>query len=353
MLNAVAKALLGWYADHARRLPWRGTSDPYAIWVSEIMLQQTQVETVIPYYRRWMRALPTMVSLAEASNDEVLKLWEGLGYYRRALLMRQAAQQLVGAGQDRLPKSIDELRALPGIGPYTSHAIAAFAFGVDALALDGNLKRVLARVFNIDADIRSPEGESRLRQAGEGLLPQGQASAFNQALMDLGAEVCVPARPRCPQCPIQIHCAAFQAGVQEARPVKHVRAPRPHQVRFSAVVKRRGRVLVRRRPEGELLGGMWEFPGVETERAALSDEQLASTLARAVGMRVRVARRLGEFQHAYTHFTVRVEAFLCAPEQAGSRSGPDSRWVAISELGELPMGKIDRDIALTLAEELK
>lgn len=348
----MAKDLLAWYSHHARRLPWRGTRDPYAVWVSEVMLQQTQVDTVIPYYRRWMRAFPTLASLAGASTDQVLKLWEGLGYYRRGLLLRDAARQLVQSGKDRLPEDVDSLESLPGIGAYTSRAIAAIAFRADELALDGNLRRVLARLFNIDADVRSPGGERQLKQAGESILPHGQAGEFNQALMDLGALVCLPAHPRCVDCPVAGHCAALKAGVQESRPVRPRKKPRPHQRRLAAVVSQQGRVLVRRRPEGKLLGGLWEFPGVDVEAKAGDGERVAEAMEQAVGWRVRVGAKLGEYQHAYTHFSVTVEAFACRPQgQRRSRAGPGQRWVAPEALAALPMGKVDRAIADRLTAE--
>jgi A/G-specific adenine glycosylase len=350
MPRPITNALLKWYAHHARRLPWRTTSDPYQVWVSEVMLQQTQVDTVIPYYQRWMRTFPTLKSLAGATTEQVLKLWEGLGYYRRGLLMRKAAQQLVESGRESLPATIEELEALPGIGAYTARAVAAIALGKDALALDGNLRRVLARVFDIDLDVRSPEGERKLRQAGESVLPHGQASGFNQALMDLGAMICLPARPRCQACPIARFCAAFQAGVQDARPVKRQRTPKPHQTRLAAVVRHRGRVLVRRRPEGELLGGLWEFPGVEAGLAHRGGEALEEVLEQAVGWRVKVGGRLGEFRHAYTHFSVTVEAFSCLREDPRPHAGPEERWVRPVDLAALPMGKVDRAIADRLIE---
>ena len=195
LTHPAAKALLDWYSEHARDLPWRRTRDPYAIWVAEIMLQQTRVETVIPYYHRWMTRFPNITSLAQATLDEVLRHWEGLGYYRRAHHLHQAAAELLAQHDGLLPLALRDLEALPGIGAYTAAAIAALAFDEDAIALDGNLRRVFARLLNLELDARAPEGERRIRSRAEELLPAGQAASFNQALMDLGAAVCLPRSP--------------------------------------------------------------------------------------------------------------------------------------------------------------
>src|SRR5512137_1830169 len=204
--------LLRWYAAHKRELPWRKTHDPYRIWVAEIMLQQTQVETVISYYMRWLRRFPTVARLAAAPLDEVLAHWEGLGYYARARNLHRAAKLLVEKSRGQLPQTLDGLRALPGIGLYTAAAIGSIAFGIDAAALDGNLKRVLARIFDVRQDVTSPGGEKSVRALAESLVPPGRAGDYNQALMDLGATICTPRAPRCDACPVQTLCEAYRLG---------------------------------------------------------------------------------------------------------------------------------------------
>jgi A/G-specific adenine glycosylase len=351
MMTSIAEALLEWYGTQGRDLPWRRTRDPYAIWVSEVMLQQTQVETVVPYYLRWMERFPSIEALAEAPIDDVLNLWEGLGYYRRAHGLHQTARRLWEAGRVTLPDTVPELEALPGIGPYTARAVGAIAFGRDVLALDGNLRRVLARLFDVSQDVTTPEGERRLRDLGESLVPKGKASVFNQALMDLGASVCIPRAPKCVECPLRPMCAAFEGGVQEERPLRKPRTAPPHRELVQAVLRRAGRVLVGRRPRGGLLGGLWAFPGA----VLVSGESPRVGLRRAVGenmgMKMVTIWELGDVDHAYTHYSVTAHAFVC-DVGAGSPTCNDLealRWVDVSQLDGLAMGKVDRRIATLLA----
>lgn len=333
--------LLAWYRKNKRILPWRGHPEPYAVWVSEIMLQQTRVETVIPYFERWMRLFPTVQALAEASEQEVLNAWEGLGYYSRARNLHKAAKVIVRDFGGNLPHSLSELIKLPGIGRYTAGAIASIAFGADEPALDGNLKRVYARLFDVTEAVDSPKGEKLLWEIARRNLPHGRAGDFNQALMDLGAAVCLPKNPRCLLCPLMELCKARENGTQELRPVRKPKKAVPHHVHAAGVIVRRGRVLLARRPPGGLLGGMWEFPNGRV------GEDPAGELAQALeaGYRLKVQRKeaLGVVQHAYTHFRVTVHVFRC--ELVKMSDSPGLKWVAIGELGEYPMGKVDRRIA--------
>ena len=218
MLTEVSRRLLDWYARAARSLPWRGESDAYAVWVSEIMLQQTRVETVIPYYERWLKRFPTLAALAEADEQDVLRLWEGLGYYSRARNLHRAARVVMAEHGGTLPSERAALERLPGIGRYTAGAIASMAFGLDEAALDGNIRRVLARVENVSLPARSPEGERRLWELAQAHLPPGRAGDYNQALMDLGATICTPAKPACLICPLAEVCQLARAGFAGAAP---------------------------------------------------------------------------------------------------------------------------------------
>jgi A/G-specific adenine glycosylase len=348
-----AVALLAWYAEHARDLPWRRQRVPYAVWVSEVMLQQTRAETVVPYYLRWMDRFPTVETLAAASRDEVLGIWEGLGYYRRAHNLHQAAHILVAEHDGKLPGEVDELRHLPGIGPYTAAAIAAIAFNRDVIAIDGNLRRVISRLIDLAIDPRSAEGERHLRSWALRELPSGQSSVFNQALMDLGAMVCVPRRPNCGVCPLTWSCLAFQQGVQDARPVRSPRKKIPHITAAAAVLRRGERVLIGRRPEGVLLGGLWEFPGGRLEPEESLESCLRREICEEIGVEVEVGVSLGAFNHAYTHFRVTVHAFECKLIRGDPQAIEHSevRWVSPERLREYPMGKIDRAIAHTILED--
>jgi A/G-specific adenine glycosylase len=353
MPTELTKALLNWYSEHARELPWRDQKDPYAIWISEVMLQQTRVETVIAYYKRWMDRFPTLESLAEAEMDNVLSLWEGLGYYRRAHNLHQAARLVVTKYGGTFPRQIEELQNLPGIGPYTAAAIAAFAYEADVIALDGNLRRVLSRLFDYDQDPRSPEGERYLVEMALGLLPSGAASKFNQALMDLGAMVCLPGAPRCSSCPLNTHCQAFAKGVQGERPVRSKKSPIPHYTVTAGVLEREGKVLIARRPQGELLGGLWEFPGGKCKQGETLESCLQREWREELDLAVKVGETVGVFSHAYTHFRVTVHAFRCHSTKGEPvvREHSEIRWVSPKALEAYPMGKIDREISKAVTPE--
>ncbi len=353
MTSTVAQVLLTWYAKHARDFPWRRQRDPYAVWVSEVMLQQTRAETVVPYYSRWMDRFPTVEALAAASRDEVLGLWEGLGYYRRAHNLHQAARLLVAEYGGELPGEVDKLRLLPGIGPYTAAAIAAIAFNQDVIAIDGNLRRVISRLIDLAIDPRSPEGERQLRSWASGELPLGQSSKFNQALMDLGAMVCVPRTPNCSACPLARSCLALQRGVQDERPVRTPKKPIPHITAVAAVLRCDEHVFIGRRPEGVLLGGLWEFPGGKPEPEESLKACLRREMGEELGVEIDVGVKLGVFNHAYTHFRVTVHAFECKLKGGEPQALEHSevRWVSPERLREYPMGKIDRAIAHTILED--
>src|SRR5512140_2840981 len=228
--------LLNWYADNKRSLPWRGHPDPYAIWVSEIMLQQTRVEAVIPYFERWMARFPSIPELANSAEQDVLSLWEGLGYYARARNLRKSAQLIVEQYGGRLPRDTAALRKLPGVGRYTAGAIASMAFGLDEPALDGNIRRVLARVFDVSEPADSPEGQRQLWELAAKHLPKGRSGDYNQALMDLGATICIAANPRCPVCPVNKVCKARKLGIQAQRPVMKAKKAVPHHMVGAAVI---------------------------------------------------------------------------------------------------------------------
>jgi A/G-specific adenine glycosylase len=345
--------LLAWYERQKRDLPWRNSDDPYAIWISEIMLQQTRVETVIPYFKRWMRSYPDVYALANAPRQDVLTHWEGLGYYRRAHNLHRAAQLIVEEYDGVIPSDIDDLKSLPGIGEYTAAAIAALAFERDALALDGNLRRVLTRLFDRTENPRSAKGERILRELGNQYLPSGSASEFNQALMDLGATICKPRNPACIDCPLQDYCLAFQRGVQEQRPVKKGRHPTPSVHAAAAIIIESGAVLIGRRPEGKLLGGLWEFPGGKQEPNEQIEDCLKREIMEELGVEIAVGERLGTFENAYSHFAISVHAFACQRLKGEPQSldHTDLKWVRLLDLPDYPMGKVDRMIAEMLMSE--
>jgi A/G-specific adenine glycosylase len=350
---SISSKIIVWYRENARSLPWRDHPDPYAVWVSEIMLQQTRVETVIPYFQRWMARFPTVQALAQASQRDVLALWEGLGYYSRARNLHAAARVVVEEYAGSIPQDAGELRRLPGIGRYTAAAIASIAFGKDVAALDGNIRRVLARVFDLREPARSPTGEKRLWDLAASHLPSGQAGEYNQALMDLGATICTPTSPDCGHCPLEALCRAKALGVQEQRPVKLKKPPLPHHTVTAAVIERGEDILIAQRPPDGLLGGLWEFPGGKAQPG----EDLGDCLKREIGeeldAEIEVGDKLGIYRHAYTHFRVTLHAYHC---RLLNENPPrpvevhDLRWVKREELPDFPMGKIDRQIATDLMQ---
>jgi A/G-specific adenine glycosylase len=308
------------------------------------MLQQTRVETVIPYFERWMTRFPTVLSLAEASEQDVLNLWEGLGYYSRARNLHKAAQKVMADFGGKIPGTIEELRQLPGIGRYTAGAIASMAFGLDEPVLDGNLQRVYARLFNVDKPADSTEGEELLWSIATENLPKGKAGDFNQAMMDLGATICLPKNPRCLLCPLLKECRAQKMGVQEERPVLKPKAEVPHVVQAAAVIVRRGRVLLAKRPSEGLLGGMWEFPNGRVDGDPLRG--LPKALRAGYSLKVRAGEAVTIVQHAYSHFRVTTHAYHCELIEISKKE--NLKWVRLAELEEYPMGRIDRQIARQL-----
>jgi A/G-specific adenine glycosylase len=353
MPKSFADLLLAWFEENARVLPWRERASPYHIWISEIMLQQTRVETVIPYYRAWMARFPDMERLAKAPRQEVLRLWEGLGYYRRAHQLHETAQLLVEQYNCELPKDERALMDLPGIGPYSAAAIRAMAFDQDAIAMDGNLRRVLSRIVDLDVDQRTRMGQERLRGWARSALPSGQASAFNQALMDLGSSVCTPQAPRCSECPISRFCKAYQHGVQEERPVSSRGRNIPSYESAAAVIRRDGGVLIARRPQQGLLGGLWAFPGGRLNSGEAPSSGLKRFLHDELALQVGVGEKVDEIQHAYTHFRITMHAFECnlISGEPLARRYDDFCWTPLVELANFPMGKVDRTIAHRICDE--
>jgi len=340
-MTELASRLLAWFREHGRELPWRRHPDPYAIWVSEIMLQQTRVETVIPYFEKWMKMFPTPAALAKANEQKVLNAWEGLGYYSRARNLYKAAKVVLEKFNGELPRDLNDLRSLPGIGRYTVGAIASMAFSMDVPTLDGNLRRVFARLYDVAQSVDSSAGEKLLWELAAQNLPKGQAGDYNEALMDLGATICLPKNPRCLICPLMEICMAMQNGTQELRPVLKPKKGTPHYIHAAGVIVKRGRVLLAKRPPDGLLGGMWEFPNGRVEGDPA--KELTKALNAAYRLRVRRREALGAVKHAYTHYKVTEHVFRC--EVASVPRNPRFKWVRINELDDYPMGKIDRQIA--------
>lgn len=297
-IAAIVRPLLAWYDENKRDLPWRGTADPYRVWVSEIMLQQTRVAAVLPYYRAWMEELPDVAALAAVEDERLMKLWQGLGYYSRARNLQKAAQVIVDGLGGRFPDNCRDLLALPGVGPYTAGAIASIAFGERVPAVDGNVLRVAARIANIREDILDPKVRDIFHELMASAVPPDRPGDFNQALMDLGAAVCLPtAAPLCGSCPLARLCEANRLGIQGELPVRKKKTSRRVEELTVFILCREGRVALRKRLQEGLLAGLWEFPHVP---GALDESAAARTLA-AWGIVPADWRKRLEAKHIFTH----------------------------------------------------
>jgi len=314
------------------------------------MLQQTRVDTVIPYYRRFLRALPNVRRLAAAPLDEVLKLWEGLGYYARARNLHRAAGQIVLRHGGRFPSDVREIRRLSGVGAYTAGAIASIAFDLDEPVLDGNVRRVLSRLFCVDGKAKSARLDSTLWSLARRFLPPGKAGDFNQALMDLGATLCLPSRPACEKCPAGTLCLARIRNCQDKLPRKPARKVLPHYDVVAAVIVKRGRVLIDRRKPDALLGGLWEFPGGKVQPGETPQAALAREVREELGIDVEVLRPMARVRHAYSHFRITMQAFLC--RHTAGRARPIEcdacKWVKIGQLEKYPFPKANHAILKAL-----
>lgn len=354
-----APLLAWWDAGHAD-LPWRRTKDPYAVWVAEIMLQQTQIAAVWPYYERWMARFPTVQALAEAVLDDVLKVWEGLGYYSRARHLHAAARLVVDEHDGRLPRSVTELLKLPGIGRYTAGAIASIAFGVAAPAVDGNVMRVLSRLFDIDRDVTQPATQREFWELAAAALPAGRTGDFNEALMELGQQICTPQAPRCLICPLAALCLARQRGTQLERPVRPARRVTPHHDVVAAIIWRdgppspAGHFLITQRPAAGLLGGLWEFPGGKVEPGETLPEALRREIREELALEVEPGALVLAVAHAFTHFRITVHAFHAA--YAGGEpqhlAVADHAWVTLADVERYAFAVTNRRIIERLRQEL-
>jgi len=345
----IQKNLLQWYKKNGRDLPWRETRNPYAIWVSEIMLQQTQVATVIPYYQNFLKSFPTVRHLAKAHPSKVLKVWEGLGYYSRARNLQRASQIVLNRFHGIIPNSLKDLLSLPGIGRSTAGAILSFAFQKEAPILDGNAKRVISRLFAVSGNPAKGKAEGLLWHLSESLLPKRHAASFNQGLMDLGATTCTPKEPRCSQCPLGDLCKGKASGDPERFPTKGIRKQIPHIEAVSAVILKNGRVLLQQRPPEGLLGGLWEFPNWPIEEKKDPQEVLRLKVKSEIELRVKPQELIGSFRQTFSHFKLTLQVFRCRPLNGKGRG----RWIPIKNLPLFPMSRIHRRIAEKIDRETR
>ncbi|HEX8387083.1 MAG TPA: A/G-specific adenine glycosylase, partial [Rubricoccaceae bacterium] len=358
---AFREALPVWFDGARRAAPWReggpdGRRDPYRVWLSETMLQQTRVETATPYFERFVAAYPTVEALAAAPLDAVLVLWEGLGYYSRARNLHRAARAVVAEHGGAVPSDAAAFGALPGVGPYTTAAVLSLAYDVPLAVLDGNVVRVLARVFAVADDARAPRTRAALQRLATRLLDAARPGRWNESVMELGATVCTPRKPACPACPLQGVCAAFATGRPEAFPVVAPRKAVPHAVvAVGLITDDDGRVLMQRRPETVMLGGLWEFPGGKVEPGETPAEACAREVHEELGVRVDVGRPVAVVDHTYSHLKVTVHAFRCRLVSGTpvAVTGEPMRWLGPDELTDVAVPRASRRIIEAVAAEAR
>lgn len=325
-LERAVEPLLRWFDREARPLPWRDDPSPYRVWVSEVMLQQTRIEAVKPYFARFMEALPTVEALAQAEEEQVLKLWEGLGYYSRARNLHKAAKAVVENFHGQVPGTVKGLLTLPGVGAYTAGAVASIAFGEKAPAVDGNVLRVVSRLLCREDDVGSPAVKKRVESEILAILPEGRAGAFNQAIMELGEVVCVPGTPRCGDCPLEGLCEARQLGVEASLPVKGQKKPRRVEARTVFVLSCGERLALRKRPDSGLLAGMWELPSVQGHLGEAEARQILEQW----GIAAVQLRRLEDSRHIFSH----LEWQMWNWDVQAAQRAPGFVWATAAQLRE-------------------
>ena len=342
----ISAALLRWFRTAARPMRWRETRDPYRIWVSEIMLQQTRVDTVAPYYDRFLLIFPDLGSLARATLDDVMKAWEGLGYYSRARNLHRAAGILVVRHGAKLPRTVEALVALPGIGRSTAGAIAAIAFGADVPILDANARRVVARLFAVEGDPRSAEVERLLWERSAGLVRKGKGRDTALAVMDLGAVVCLPNAPRCGECPLGARCSSCLRGLQDSIPPKRAKKKMiPHHDVVAAVFRRKdGALFLMRRPPEGLLGGLWAFPSGRRDPGETLEDALRRSLREKLQVRAMIQRKVGAVRHAYSHYRITLHGFHCEIPEGALPAGEGTGWLPGHEAGPFALPRADRKL---------
>jgi len=341
-----------WYHRNGRELPWRSTKDPYKIWVSEIMLQQTRVETVLAYYVRFIHAFPSLRDLAQASQHAVLKQWEGMGYYARARNLHRSAQLIMIRHNGAIPHRMEDLISLPGIGRSTAGAILSFAYGERASILDGNIRRLLCRLYALQADPAQSETAQLLWQLAGAILPDLDTGPFNQGLMDIGALFCLPKKPHCQECPLPSVCRAFLTETQDRIPPPKKGRSLPRHNRAVGIIWMDGRLLIRLRSSEGLLGGLWEFPSLRRKDIRRPFQMLPQWLSQEYGLTIDLQEEILHFLHTYTHFQEMIRVISGRCRNGGGKLSEDLRWVWPQDLDEYAMPASDRRIAEMLNEPM-
>ena len=353
-LSRLRQRLIGWYLVNRRSLPWRRTRDPYRIWVSEVMLQQTQVKTVQPYYHRFFRSFPRIQDLAQADLQSVLKAWEGLGYYARARNLHRAAARVVRVHASRVPNRWEPFRNLPGVGDYIAAAVLSIAFDQPHAVVDGNVKRVLARLLALEAPVNAAGTRPLFQIQADRLLDRRRPGDFNQALMELGALICTPRTPACERCPLKRWCAASRSGTQADYPRRPAARAISETALAVGVILKNGRLLITRRKAEGLLGGLWEFPGGKIRPGESPAAACLREIQEEVNLAVEVGQHLARVKHAYSHFRIVMDVFCCRYVAGRVRlNGPvDFRWIRVADIDRFPFPRANHKFIPLLRQRL-
>ncbi len=346
--------LVSWYLENKRDLPWRETKDPYIIWLSEIMLQQTRVDQATPYFFKFTEAFPTVCDLAKAERQTVLMLWEGLGYYSRARNLHDTAKFVCDNLNGKFPDTYSGLLSLKGIGPYTAAAISSIAFNIPRAVVDGNVIRVLSRWAGISDDVSSTKTKKEIQQLADEIIDSSQPGDFNQAMMELGATVCTPVNPNCEVCPISGSCTAFITARTDSIPYKAPKKKVPHhQIVVGVCRNEDDLLLISKRPEDKMLGGLWEFPGGKVEAGETFEEALIREFEEETGLSILVENKITEIKHAYSHFKITLHAFYCRSNGSMpiSKEGQELKWISRSELFDYPFPKANRKLTEIITKD--
>jgi len=343
-----------WYERHKRTFPWRQEATPYRVWISEVMLQQTQAERVVGFFLNWVSRFPGITSVAEALEDDLLKAWEGLGYYSRARRIHSAAKEIMLNHDGSLPQDHEQLLKLPGIGPYTAAAIMSLAFNQPYPVVDGNVERVFARVLNIETPVKNRAAHDLIKQTAQTMIPANGASTFNQALMELGATLCLPRRPACLSCPVQPHCQSLDLGVVLARPVPGKQpAITPIQVAAGVLVSD-SLIFIQKRPPHGLMANLWEFPGGKLRKGESPEQALIREFREELELDVQVGEKITVIKHGYTTFRVTLHVYWCrlgnGSQEPVLKAASDSAWVQAGDLNRFAFPAADKRLITMLAE---
>lgn len=353
-IKELGKQLLPWFAQHKRPLPWREHYTPYAVWISEIMLQQTQMERGVTYFTRWMQRFPDVASVAAASEEDVLRLWEGLGYYSRARHLHKAAQRIMHEHGGVFPSTIADIRALPGIGPYTAGAIASIAFGHSLPCVDANVERVIARVFDVDSPVKQEPAAARVHALALELVPQNKAREHNQAMMELGALVCRK-KPLCEACPLAHICESHRLGIEKERPVPGKKAAIVPLNVVTGVLRCAGKIFVQKRLDSGVWACLWEFPGGRVEEGETPEQAIVREFQEETAFTVDVLEKLAVIRHGYTTYRITLHCFALSLKTAPDglpvpklTAASDYHWVSVADLDDLAMPAAHRKLADSL-----